>query len=398
MEKALLLYSGGLDTSCMLTWIQEQYDADVVALTLDVGQQESYLEEVKEKALKLGAVEAFVEDVKDDFVNGYIKKSIKANGLYQEQYPLSTALARPLMSEVAIEYAKKTGSDAIVHGSTGKGNDQVRFEVSLKALAKDIEVLAPVRKWNMDRDAEIEYAKLKNIPIPVDVKSPYSTDENLWGRSIECGVLEDPAEEPPSEIFKFTTPIDNVPDEPEYITLEFEEGVPVALNGSKMELKDLIIKLNDIAGKHGVGVIDMVEDRVVGLKSREIYECPAAVTIIKAHKELEKYCSTRHQNEFKPLVDKKWSEMVYQGLYLDPLMDNLQAYIDNVNEGVKGSVKMKLFKGRATVTGRESEEGLYEFSLATYDKDSTFDQGSSVGFIDIWGLPTKVSKGKKLTE
>lgn len=378
----------------MLSWIQDQYGADVVALTLDVGQQEDYLQEVKEKALELGAVEAYVEDVKEDFVQNYLKGAIKANGLYQGDYPLSTALARPLMSEVAIKYAKDTGAEAVVHGSTGKGNDQVRFEVSLEALDEDIEVLAPVRKWSMDRDAEIEYAKSKGIPVPVDVDSPYSTDANLWGRSIECGVLEDPSEEPPPEVFEFTTPLEDTPDEPEYIKLDFEQGVPTALDGQKMDLEEMITEVNKVAGKHGVGQIDMVEDRVVGLKSREIYECPAAVTLIKAHEELEKFCSTRHENEFKPLVDKRWAELVYKGLALDPATKDLEAYIDKANEKVRGSVELKLFKGKVTVTGRESGRGLYKFSLATYEEESTFDQESSVGFIDIWGLPTRVAKGK----
>ena len=390
IDHVLLMYSGGLDTSVMLTWIQDQYEARVSTFTVDVGQREAHLDEVKEKALDLGAENAFVVDAKDKFADDYIKTSIKANGLYQDSYPLSTAIARPLMSEIAVEYAKAEGISAIAHGSTGKGNDQVRFEASIKALDDSIEVLAPIRKWNMSRENELAYAEEKGIPIPVDSGSPYSIDENLWGRSVECGILEDPAEEPPKDVHELVNPVDETPDEQEYIELEFNQGVPTHLNGEEMGLVDLIKELTRIAGKHGVGLIDMVEDRIVGLKSREIYETPAASVILKAHKELEKYCSTRHENSFKPLVDQKWAEMVYQGLAFDPLVRDLEAYIEKVNKKVKGEVRLKLFKGKATVVGRSSENGLYSHALATYDEGSTFDQSSSEGFIDIWSLPTKV--------
>lgn len=390
VDHVLLMYSGGLDTSVMLTWIQDQYEAKVSTFTVDVGQREAHLDEVKKKALDLGAENAFVVDAKDKFADEYIKTSIKANGLYQDSYPLSTAIARPLMSEIAVDYAKSEGISAIAHGSTGKGNDQVRFEASIKALDDSITVLAPIRKWDMSREKELAYAEEKDIPIPVDSGSPYSIDENLWGRSIECGILEDPAEEPPKDVHELVKPVEDTPDEPEYLELEFSKGVPTHLNGEKMKLVKLIKELTKLAGGHGVGMVDMVEDRIVGLKSREIYETPAAEVILKAHKELEKYCSTRHENSFKPLVDQKWAEMVYQGLAFDPLVADLEAYIEKVNQKVEGKVRVKLFKGKATIVGRSSENGLYSHSLATYDEDSTFDQSSSEGFIDIWSLPTKV--------
>lgn len=390
IDHVLLMYSGGLDTSVLLTWIQDQYEAEVSTFTIDVGQREAHLDQVRDKALELGAKNAFVVDAKDEFAEDYITTSIKANGLYQDSYPLSTAIARPLMSKIAVDYAKSEGISAIAHGSTGKGNDQVRFETSIRALNDSITVLAPVREWDMSREMELAYVEEKDIPIPVDSGSPYSIDENLWGRSVECGILEDPAEEPPENVHELVNPVEETPDEPEYLELEFKKGVPTQLNGEEIRLVDLIKKLTALAGKHGVGMIDTVEDRVVGLKSREVYECPAATVILKAHEELEKYCSTRHENSFKPLVDQKWAEMVYQGLAFDPLVSDLEAYIEKVNEKVEGKVRLKLFKGAATVVGRGSENGLYSYSLATYDEESSFNQSSSEGFIDIWSLPTKV--------
>ncbi|MFW6012884.1 MAG: argininosuccinate synthase [Candidatus Bipolaricaulota bacterium] len=387
----LLMYSGGLDTSVILKWIQENYDSEVSTLTVDLGQQEAHLDQVREKALSLGAQNAFVDDLKEEFAGEFISRAIKANALYQGQYPLSTAIGRPLMSQAAVNYAQKRGFDAIAHGSTGKGNDQVRFEASINALAPEIEVLAPVRTMQMNRDEEIAYAEENEIQIPVDINSPYSIDENLWGRSIECGVLEDPSSEPPEEVYQLTEPISQTPDEPSYVELVFEDGLPVKMNGKSQDLVDLILSLNQLAGSHGVGQIDMVEDRVVGLKSREVYECPAAVAIITAHKDLEKYCSTIHENGFKPLVDQRWSEMAYKGLMFDPLVDELDAYLDAVNRKVEGTVRLKFFKGQAKVVGRESKNAIYSKSLATYDQGSTFDQTSSEGFIDIWGLPTRVA-------
>jgi argininosuccinate synthase len=386
-RRVLLLYSGGLDTSCMVRWLQEKYAADVITLTLDLGQ--GGLEEARKKALRLGAKAAHIVDARSEFADEYIAKAIKANGLYQDQYPLSTAIARPLMARVAVAYAQKEKADAIAHGCTGKGNDQVRFDVSIGALAPDIQVIAPVREWNMSRDEEIQYAKRHSIPIPVDVDSPYSTDENLWGRSIECGILERPEVEPPAEIFQYAVPPEQAPDQPEYVELEFEHGIPTALNQQRFPLFQLTTELHQIAGRHGVGIIDMTEDRVVGLKSREIYECPAAVTILTAHRDLERFCCTIHENEFKPLVDRTWAELAYKGLWYDPLMADLEAFIDQINERVTGWVRVKLYKGHAQVVGRKSEHALYDLSLATYEQHQIFDQTASPGFIKIWGLPTR---------
>ncbi len=389
IRKILLLYSGGLDTSCMIKWLQEHYGAEVVTLTVDIGQ--GGLEEARAKAFKLGVKEAFIVDAREEFAQNYIAPLIKANALYQDQYPLSTAIARPLIAKLAVEYAQKVGADAIAHGCTGKGNDQVRFDISIQALAPSLKVLAPIREWNMTRDAEIAYAKQHGIPVPVDVDSPYSTDENMWGRSIECGILEHPDQEPPAEIFAYATPPEEAPDKPEYVELEFKAGLPVALNGQQLDLVELILKLNELAGRNGVGIIDMTEDRVVGLKSREIYECPAAVTILTAHKDLEKFCCTIHENEFKPLVDRKWAELAYKGLWHDPLMDDLNAYTNRVNEKVTGTVRVKLYKGHAQVVGRQSPHGLYDLNLATYDAHHTFNQMAAPGFIEIWGLPTRMA-------
>lgn len=394
VEKVLLLFSGGLDTSCMIKWIEEQYNAEVLTLTVDVGQPGLEMEKIKEKALKLGAKKAFVVDAKKEFADNYISKAIEANALYQDAYPLSTAIARPLKCMHAVKIAKQENVDAIAHGSTGKGNDQVRFDVSITTLDPTLKIIAPVREWNMTRDAEIEYAKKHNIPLPAN-KGEYSTDENLWGKSSECGILEHPEEMPPEDVFQFVTIPEKAPDKAEYIELEFESGLPTKLNGEKQELWKLIQKLNTIAAKHGVGIIDHMEDRVVGLKSREVYECPAAVCIIMAHKDLEKFTSTKHENSFKPLLDQKWGEMAYSGLWFDPLMDALNSFIEKVNEKVTGKVKLKLYKGHAKVVGRESKNALYDLNLATYEKGQTFNQLASPGFIELWGLQTKMANNIK---
>jgi argininosuccinate synthase len=389
IKKILLLYSGGLDTSCLVKWLQENYTAEVATITADLGQ--GGLEAARDKAIKLGVKEAMIVEARDAFVNEYIAPAIKANALYQDNYPLSTAIARYLIAKLAVECAQEIGADAIAHGCTGKGNDQVRFDIAITALDPSLKVLVPIREWNMTRDNELLYAKKHGIPVPADIDSPFSTDENIWGRSIECGVLENPDHEAPSEIFVLATPPHKAPDKPEYVELSFEKGIPVAVNGKKLKLFELIMEMNKIAGRNGVGIIDMVEDRVVGLKSREIYECPAAVAILTAHKDLEKYCSTIHENEFKPLVDRKWSELAYKGLWYDPLMADLNAYVDKVNERVSGTVRLKLYKGHAHVVGRKSENGLYDQNLATYDAHHTFDQMAAPGFIEIWGLPTRVA-------
>ncbi len=391
IDTVVLLYSGGLDTSIMVKYIQEEYNADVVTLTLDLGQPGVDLEVTKQKALDIGAEKAFVLDVKEEFSENFIAKSIKANGLYQGEYPLSTAIARYLVCEKAVEIADEVDADAVAHGATGKGNDQVRFEAGILSLDPDIKLLAPVREWSMTRDKELDYAKEHEIPVEASEDSPYSTDENLWGKSSECGPLEDPATEPPEDVFEFVTYPENAPEEPEYIEIEFEAGVPKALNGEELPLHELIEELNSLAGKHGVGIIDMMEDRVVGLKSREVYECPAAVTLIEAHQELEKFVSTKHENQFKASVDQKWAEYAYNGLWFDPVMDHLEGFIDSMNENVSGTVELKLYKCSVQVTGRESEEALYDHDLASYEEGETFNQEASPGFIQLHSLQTKLS-------
>jgi len=389
-KKIVLAYSGGLDTSVLLKWIQEKYDADVITVTLDVGQKED-LGKIEEKAKMLGALKHYSIDAKEEFVKNYVFSAIKANALYQEKYPLSTALSRPLIASKLVEVAEKEGANAVAHGCTGKGNDQVRIEVGVKSLSPKLEVIAPVREWKMTRDKEIEYAKEHGIPVPVDVEKPYSVDQNLWGRSVECGVLEHPEKEPPEDAFEWTVPPEKAPDKPEYLTLKFEGGVPVALNGQEMNPVELIETVNDVAGKHGVGRIDHIEDRLVGIKSREVYECPAATVIIEAHKDLEKFVLTRHEYFFKQQVDAQWSFLVYTGLWTEPLKEDLDAFIGKTQERVNGIVKVKLYKGGLRVVGRSSPLSLYDFNLATYDIGTTFDQSSSAGFIELWGLPTKVA-------
>jgi len=395
-RKIVLAYSGGLDTSVLLKWLQQKYDAEVVTVTLDVGQQED-LEPIGEKAENLGAIKHYSIDAKEEFVKKYVFPAIKANALYEGKYPVSTALSRPLIAEKLIEVARKEDADAIAHGCTGKGNDQVRIEVSAKALAPEIEVIAPVREWNMTRDAEIEFAKKNGIPIPVDVDKPYSVDQNLWGRSIECGILEHPDVEPPEEIYEWTVSPEKAPDKPEYVTIRFNNGVPTALNGDEIDPVSLIEALNDVAGKHGVGRIDHIEDRLVGIKSREIYECPAALVIIEAHKDLEKLVLTRHEVSFKHQVDALWSTLVYTGLWMDPLRGDLDAFIEMTQKRVCGEVKIKLYKGGFRIVGRSSPLSLYDLNLATYNIESKFDQASSKGFIELWGLPTRMANALKKT-
>jgi len=380
--KAVLSYSGGLDTSVILKLMQEKLNAEVVTVTVDVGQKDDF-EKIEEKALKLGAVKHYTIDAKEEFAKEYLAKAIKANALYEGAYPLATALARPLIAKKIVEIAKKENADVIAHGCTGKGNDQVRFDLAIKALYPEIRIIAPVREWGLTRDWEMEYAKKNGIPVKEKI---YSIDENLWGRSIEGGILEDPSKEPPEEVFKWTLSPDKTSEKPEYVTIEFEEGIPVALNGKEMDLVELIETLNLIAGKHGIGRIDHIEDRVVGIKSREVYEAPAAITIIKAHKDLEKFTLTKWALEFKEIVDSKWSWLVYNGLWFEPLREALDAFIDKVEEKVNGTVKVKLYKGNAIVVGRSSENALYDTKLATYEKFSTFDQKLAIGFIELFGL------------
>ncbi|MBS7646853.1 MAG: argininosuccinate synthase [Candidatus Bathyarchaeia archaeon] len=387
-EKVILAYSGGLDTSVMIKWIQEKYGADVVTLTVDVGQGMD-AKTIEEKALALGAIKHYTIDAKKEFVMNYVFPAIKANALYEEKYPLCSALSRPLIAAKMVEIAKKEKATTVAHGCSGKGNDQVRFDVTIKSLASHLKVIAPVRDWQLTRDKEIEFAKEKNLPIPLGKKSPYSIDQNLWGRAIECGVLEDPDSEPPEDAFEWTLPPEKCPDKPEYVTIGFEHGVPYSLNNEIMDPVSLIVKLNEIGGTHGIGRIDHIEDRIVGIKSREVYECPAATLIIEAHKDLEKMVLTSHELAFKKYVDAQWTFLAYAGLWVDPLRADLEAFINKTQERVCGKVRLKLYKGNLRVVGRSSKYALYDLKLATYDVGTTFDQTLARGFVELWGLQSK---------
>ncbi len=391
-QRVVLLYSGGLDTSVMLKWIQEEYNAEIIALTIDVGQVEDDFNAIKQKALNLGAAKAYVIDAKKEFAEQYIAPGIKANGLYQRVYPLSTSLARPLMAKIAVQIAKQEKTNIIAHGCTGKGNDQVRLEVSAKALDPHVEFIAPVRQWNMGRDEEIAYATKHNIPIPVSLKSPYSIDDNMWGKSTEGGIIENPEQPiPEKEVTKWVTRPEQAPDKAAHITISFTGGLPTALNSQKVPLITLIEKLNRLAATHGVGIIEHIEDRIVGIKIRDYYECPAAMVLIPAHKDLERYVSTIHENSFKEMIDSKWAYLVYAGLWYEPLLDNLNAYIENVNSKVTGEVTVKLYKGSATTVARKSPYGLYDKHHATFMTDEEFHQDDAIGFIKYWGLQSVLS-------
>ncbi|MFJ6412940.1 argininosuccinate synthase [Terribacillus saccharophilus] len=397
-DKIVLAYSGGLDTSVAIKWLQDKYNYDVIAVGLDVGEGKD-LDFVQEKALQVGAIKSYTVDAKAAYAEEYVLPALKANLLYEGKYPLVSALSRPLIAKVLVDIAKEEGAVAVAHGCTGKGNDQVRFDVSFTALDPDLKIVAPVREWAMSRDEEIEYAEKHGIPVPVGKESPYSVDQNLWGRSNECGILEDPWEQPPSDAFGLTVDPENAPDEAQIVTITFEKGKPVALDGEAYPLDALILKLNEVAGKHGVGRIDHVENRLVGIKSREIYECPAAVTLIAAHQELEALTMTREISQFKPIVEQKLAQTIYDGLWYSPLTKALQAFIEETQQTVSGNVKVKLYKGHALVVGRESAESLYSFDLATYKPEDKFDHDAALGFIQLWGLPTKVQAevARKLT-
>ncbi|WP_421383700.1 argininosuccinate synthase [Bacillus salacetis] len=388
-EKIVLAYSGGLDTSVSIKWIQEKYGYDVIALGLDVGEGKD-LDFIKNKAIQVGAVKAYMVDAKEMLAKDYIIPALKANCLYEGKYPLSSALSRPLIAKLLVDVAKQEGAAAVAHGCTGKGNDQVRFEVSINALAPDLKVIAPVREWGMTRDEEIEYAQEKGIPIPVDLNNPYSIDANIWGRACEAGVLENPWAEAPEGAFDWTSPIELTPDEAENIEIDFEHGIPTALNGEKMELVQLIEKLNEIGGKHGIGRIDHIENRLVGIKSREVYENPAALILINAHKELEFLTLPREITAFKTTVDAQMAKLIYEGLWYSPLNKALQAFVDETQKVVSGKIRVKLHKGNHFVTGRQSANSLYNEELATYSKGDAFDHNAAAGFIKLWGLTTKV--------
>lgn len=388
-EKIVLAYSGGLDTSVSVKWIQEKYGYDVIAVSLDVGEGKD-LEAIKQKALNVGAIKCYMVDAKEMLANEYILPALKANCLYEGKYPISSALSRPLISKLLVDIAEKEGAAAVAHGCTGKGNDQVRFEVSIQALNPNLKVVAPVREWGMTRDEEIAYASEKGIPIPVDLDNPFSIDANIWGRACEAGVLEDPWAEAPEAAFDWTNPIHLTPDEAEYVEIEFEKGIPVGLNGKKMGLVQLIEQLNELGGKHGVGRIDHIENRLVGIKSREVYENPAALILINAHKEMEFLTLPREVTQFKTNVDQQMAQVIYNGLWYSPLKSALDAFVDETQKVVSGTIRIKLHKGNHMVVGRKSAHSLYNEELATYSKGDAFDHNAAVGFIKIWGLSTKV--------
>jgi argininosuccinate synthase len=392
LDKVVLAYSGGLDTSVAIKWIQEHHNLDVIALAIDVGQERQDLEFVRQKALTIGAVESIVKDVREEYVEEFLAKALRANALYENKYPLLSAMSRPIIVKHLVEEAHRHQAKYIAHGCTGKGNDQVRFEVGIAALDPDIEIIAPVREWDLHtREQEMDYAIERGIPVPTTKKSPYSIDDNLWGRAIECGVLEDPWVEPPADIYTLTADArGDACGDPEYAEISFEQGLPVALNGEIASFHEIINAMNDMAGKHGFGRIDMIENRLVGVKSREVYEVPGALTLIQAHKALEDLCLEREVLHYKLGVEQKWAELVYNGLWFSPLKEALDGFVDSTQKLVTGDVRLRFFKGSCVVVGRRSPYSLYDYNLATYDAADTFDHKAAKGFIDLWGLPTRV--------
>ncbi len=387
-DKVVLAYSGGLDTSVAIKWIGDKYQMDVIALAVDVGMAKD-LEAARKRALAAGATKSIVLDAREDFVTQFVFPTLKADAIYEGQYPLATALGRPLIAKLLVDAAHQEGASAIAHGCTGKGNDQVRFDVSVAALDPALKIIAPAREWGLTREEEIAYAQRHNLPITVTSESPYSTDENLWGRSIECGVLEDPWVEPPEDVFAWTKAPGDAPDDPGYVEIGFEKGIPTSLNGRETNGVELITELNSIAGGHGVGRIDHVENRLVGIKSREVYEAPAAIVLLKAHRALEDLTLSRDQLRFKERVAQEYADLIYNGLWFGALRQDLAAYVESTQRFVTGTTRLKLHKGNCTVVGRKSPHSLYSLGLATYDKGDLFDQSASPGFIHIWGLPVR---------
>lgn len=389
-KKVVLAYSGGVDTSVCIPYLKQEWGVEeVITLAADLGQGDE-LEPIREKALKSGASESLIANATESFITDYAFPSIQANALYENRYPLSTALARPLIAKLLVDAAEKYGADAVAHGCTGKGNDQVRFDVAIAALNPDLKVLAPAREWGMSREETIAYGEKCGISAPVKKSSPYSIDRNLLGRSIEAGPLEDPWYEPLEEIYLLTKAIADTPDEPEYIEISFEKGIPVTVNGSAMSPVDLVSYVNEVVGKHGVGRIDMMENRLVGIKSREIYEAPGLLVLIQAHRDLESLTLTADVTHYKRGIEETYSQMIYNGLWYSPLKSALDAFIQQTQERVSGTVRIRLFKGTATVVGRKSANTLYTPDLATYGADDQFDHKAAEGFIYVWGLPTRV--------
>jgi argininosuccinate synthase len=386
-QKVVLAYSGGLDTSMMLKWIQEEYEMDVISCIIDVGQGKN-MKAIEEKAWSLGVLNHYTFDAKDEFARDYVFPAIKANALYMGTYPVSSSISRPLIAKKIVEVAEMEGAQAVAHGCTGKGNDQVRFDLTFKALNPDMKIIAPVREWKFDRASQIEWAKEHGVPVPVTANSPYSIDQNLWGRSIEGGILEHPDEMAPDDIWEWTVDVEDAPDEPDYVKIGFRKGVPTRIDGEDCGPVEILEKLNRLGGEHGIGRIEHMEDRVVGLKTRETYETPAAEIILTAHKDLEKMVLTRHQKMFKFQVEHTWATIVYQGLWVDPHKQDLDAYIESTQENVTGEVTMKLFKGSAKPVARESPLSLYDYNLASFDINTHYDQGDAEGFINLWGLPS----------
>jgi len=394
VKKVVLAYSGGLDTSVAVRWLEEKYGFDVIALTADVGYGKDP-ELVRERAAQAGAAKCIVLDVRREFLTDYAFRSLKANALYEGVYPLVSALSRPLIAKLLVETAQKEGAQAVAHGCTGKGNDQVRFDVSVAALDPSLQIIAPVREWPMSREEEVEYALRHGILFAGHTTGQYSIDANLWGRSIECGVLEDPWVEPPEEVYLMTRNPHEASEHPDYVEIGFEKGVPVALDGEPLDPVSLVSRLNQTAGLHGVGRIDHVESRLVGIKSREVYECPGSTVLLTAHRALESFTLPRETLSFKALVDARYAELVYTGLWYSQLKEALDAFIDATQEPVTGVIRVKLFKGQATVVGRASPHSMYDYSLATYEKGDAFRHEAAMGFIEIWGLPTRVFAQKK---
>ncbi|MBE9506112.1 MAG: argininosuccinate synthase [Chloroflexi bacterium] len=388
-DKAVLAYSGGLDTSVAVKWIRERYHLDVVTFTVDIGNVPD-MEAIRQKALNAGAVDAVVADAREEFIADFVFPSLKADAVYEGEYSLATAIGRPLIAKLLVQVAREKGAVAVAHGCTGKGNDQVRLDVGVGTLAPELRIIAPAREWGLTREELINYANEHSIPVPVTKKSPYSIDENLWGRSIETGVLEDPWNEPPADVYLWTKDPSEAPDTPAYVEVEFDGGVPVALDGARLSGVKLVEALHAIAGEHGVGRVDHVENRLVGIKSREIYEAPAATVLIKAHLALQGLVMTKDQLRFKSYVAGQYADIIYNGLWFGGLRRNLAAFVDSTQEFVTGTVRMKLFKGNCTVVGRKSPFSLYDFGLATYDKGDTFNQSDSPGFIRLWGLPNRI--------
>lgn len=387
-EKVVLAYSGGLDTSVAIKWLVDE-GYDVVACCLDIGEGRD-MQFIKDKAIQVGAIESYALDCKEEFANEYALIALQGNTFYEQSYPLVSALSRPLIAKKLVEVAHAAGATTVAHGCTGKGNDQVRFEVAIAALDPHLKVIAPVREWKWSREEEIAYAAEKGVPIPANLDNPYSIDQNIWGRACECGILEDPWAAPPKGAYAITAELEDTPDVPDMVEITFDAGVPVALDGEAMSFYEIIDELNILAGKHGIGRIDHVENRLVGIKSREVYECPGAMTLMKAHKELEDLTFVAELAHFKPTIENQLADVIYNALWFNPLTDALIAFLKETQKYVNGVVRVKLFKGNAIVEGRKSENSLYNENLATYTSADTFDQDAAVGFIKLFGLPSKV--------